>query len=119
VSSRAVPPDDISPLEFFTRWVPDAVAEDAARRKKLGRREACIVFELDGAAYTLQLASDGHIRGRAGDEPDSDLRVRVDEETWRMLNRGDLSAPRALLERRIHLEGDLLLGLRLHLILGG
>lgn len=118
MSDRAVPPEDISPAEFFTRWVPDAVAGDEGRRKKLGRTQATIVFELSGEAYSLRLSGDGQISGTPGDEPDADLRVRVDEETWRMLNRGELSAPQALLKRRIKLEGDLLLGLRLHLILG-
>jgi hypothetical protein len=31
-----MPPDDISPEEFFTRWVPQAVASDPARRERLG-----------------------------------------------------------------------------------
>jgi putative sterol carrier protein len=58
------------------------------------------------------------VRGEEGDHDHADLRVRVDVGTWRDLNAGRIGAPQALLRRRIHLEGDFLLGLRLHLILG-
>jgi putative sterol carrier protein len=42
----------------------------------------------------------------------------VDVETWRALNRGELSAPEALLRRRLRISGNLVLALKLHLILG-
>jgi hypothetical protein len=44
--------------------------------------------------------------------------VRLGVDTWRALNRGDISAPEALLRRRVHIEGSFLLALKLHLILG-
>jgi putative sterol carrier protein len=44
--------------------------------------------------------------------------VRVDVDTWRALNRGEISTPAALLRRRLHASGDLVLALKLHLILG-
>ena len=117
---RVVPPDDISPLEFFTRWLPNAVASDDARRKKLDGTDAKIVFELSGdggGAYTVHISSGG-VQGTEGPVDDPDLRVLVDLETWRQLNRGDLSAPEALLKRKVKLDGDFLLGLKLHLMLG-
>ena len=42
----------------------------------------------------------------------------LDVETWRALNRGELSAPEAFLRRRVRLEGDHALAVKLHLILG-
>jgi len=48
----------------------------------------------------------------------ADLRVRVDLATWRELNAGTLSAPEALLRRRLHFHGNWLLAIKLHLILG-
>lgn len=119
---RAVPPDDISPHDFFTRWVPEAVAEDEERRRRLGDTDAVIVFEIDGAGggpFTLRIGPGGRVRGTPGASEEPDLAVRVDEETWRRLNRGEISAPHAVLKRRLRLHGDLLLGLKLHLILGG
>ena len=47
----------------------------------------------------------------------ADLRVRIDVATWRALNRGEIAAPEAVLRRRLTMEGDFLLGLKLHLIL--
>ena len=124
---RVAPPDDISPLDFFTRWIPDAVASDAERRKKLSRTAAEIVFELTsgdgggdgdhGGSFTLHIAG-GAVRGAQGAVPNPDLRVVVDIDTWRRLNRGEISAPEALLKRKVKLHGDFLLGLKLHLILG-
>lgn len=113
-------PDDISPVEFFTRWIPDSVAADHERRRKLGATRARIVFELDGpegGPFTLDIEQ-GVVAGRAGDHGAENLRVRVDVTTWRKLNSGEVTAPEALLKRRLKLSGDFVLGLKLHLILG-
>jgi len=117
---RARPPDDISPAEFFLRWVPGAVEGDPERSTRLGDTEATIEFELTGnpgGVYSVRIAG-GQVRGSEGPAPESDLRVQVDMETWRALNRGDMSAPEALLRRRLHLRGSFVLALKLHLILG-
>ena len=117
---RAKPPDDITPRDFFTRWLPDTVASDPARRDRLQGTEAALVFELTGiqdGAFTLHIVA-GTVRGVEGRVSDPDLEIRVDLETWRLLNRGDLSAPEALLRRRVKLVGDLHLALMLHVILG-
>lgn len=118
--TRAKPPDDISPREFFTRWIPESVASDPHRRDRLGDTCAVLVFELlgdDGGHFTVHIAA-GVVRGEEGRPADPDLVVRVDLETWRQLNRGDLSAPEALLRRRVRIQGDWILALKLHLILG-
>ena len=117
---RVLPPDDIPPENFFRCWVPEAVAGDSQRRERLGDTEATIVFELtgeDGGVYTIEVAS-GSVVGRVGEAADPDLRVQLDVSTWRKLNRGELSAPEALLKRKLHIRGNFLLGLKLHLILG-
>ena len=117
---RARPPDDISPAEFFLRWVPGAVEGDPERSTRLGDTEATIEFELTGnpgGVYSVRIAG-GQVRGSEGPAPEPDLRVQVDMETWRALNRGNMSAPEALLRRRLHLRGSFVLALKLHLILG-
>ncbi len=117
---RVRPPDDILPARFFLSWVPEAVAGDSERRERLGDTEATIVFELtgdEGGVYTMEIAA-GRVVGREGAAPDPDLRVQLDVATWRKLNRGEISAPEALLKRKLHLRGSFLLGLKLNLILG-
>jgi putative sterol carrier protein len=119
---RARPPDDITPLEFFTAWLPLQVEQDAERRARLGDTAARLVFEItdagpDGTRFTIEVAG-GRVQGRAGGHDAPDLALRLDIETWRALNRGDVSAPEALLRRRVYLSGDLVLALKLHVILG-
>jgi len=116
---RVRPPEDISPIEFFTDWIPTSVAGDASRRRRLGETRAAIVFVLEGAGeFTVHIAA-GVVRGEVGRPSAHDLEVRVDLETWRSLNRGELSAPEALIRRRVRISGNFVLALKLHLILGG
>ncbi|HTY19454.1 MAG TPA: SCP2 sterol-binding domain-containing protein [Myxococcota bacterium] len=120
MGERAVPPDDITPGAFFTRWVPEAVASDPARRARLGSDPVTLEFELEGeggGVYALRIA-DGAVSGTEGPAEQPNLRVRLDVGTWRALNRGEMSAPEAFLRRRVHLSGNLLLAVKLHLILG-
>ena len=120
MAERAVPPDEITPEEFFVRWVPAAVAADPTRRERLGGKPVEIEFELEGEGgghFGVRLM-DGVVSGSAGPLEHADLRVRTDVTTWRALNRGALSAPEAFLRRRVHLKGNLLLAVKLHFILG-
>jgi putative sterol carrier protein len=117
---RAVPPEDISPLDFFSRWVPEMVARDENRKKKLGNTQARIVFAFDEpgyGAYTIYVDA-GRVRGEAGRVARPDLELKIGIDTWRSLNRGEISAPVAALRRRVKLTGDTILALKLHLILG-
>ncbi|MCP3983148.1 MAG: SCP2 sterol-binding domain-containing protein [bacterium] len=120
MSDRAVPPIDIHPEEFFTRWVPASVAADESRQLRLARTEAVLEFVLTDHAegvYHLRVMQ-GIVIGAVGEAPEPDLRVHLDVATWQSLNAGDLSAPEAFLRRRVRLEGDFMLALKLHLILG-
>ena len=120
MSDRAIPPDDISPEEFFTRWAPGAIAGDPKRRARLGAAPIDIEFTLEGeggGVYGVHIR-DGAMQGSVGAVEVAHLRVRTDVTTWRELNRGALSAPEAFLRRRVRLEGKLFLAVKLHVILG-
>ncbi|MBW2240575.1 MAG: SCP2 sterol-binding domain-containing protein [Deltaproteobacteria bacterium] len=120
MSDRAVPPADIHPEEFFTRWVPASVAADESRQLRLARTDAVLEFILtdhDEGIYHLRVAQ-GIVVGVVGEALAPDLRVHLDIETWQSLNAGELSAPEAFLKRRVRIEGDFTLALKLHLILG-
>lgn len=117
---RPTPPGEIDPLEFFTRWLPAAVASDAARRERLGDTAATLQFDLlgdGGGSFLLHLAA-GAVRGTLGPAEGADLRLELDVVTWRALNDGTLSAAEAFLRRRLRLEGDLRLALKLQFIIG-
>lgn len=120
MSERVVPPADISPEEFFTRWVPAAIASDPARRERLGLAPIDLEFTLEGeggGVYTVRIR-DGVMHGSVGPLEEAQLRVRTDVATWRQLNSGAISAPEAFLRRRVHLHGKLFLAVKLHVILG-
>lgn len=120
VEERARPPEDILPAYFFTCWVPEAVAADAERRRRLGDTEATVVFHLAGEGggdFTVEIG-DGAVHGREGGAEAPDLEVDLDMDTWRALNAGRISAPEAVLRRHLRFHGSFLLGLKLHLILG-
>jgi putative sterol carrier protein len=120
VSERLVPPDDIAPAEFFTRWVPEAVASDPKRRERLGHGAHVLEFTLEGeggGVFAVRIA-DGVVSGSVGTPEHADLKIRLDVPTWRALNRGEMSAPEAFLRRRVHLKGSLVLAVKLHVILG-
>ncbi len=117
---RAKPPEDITPNEFFTSWLVEAVAADPERRARLGGAAARIHFALegDGGGDFTVAVEDGRVSGSAGAPESPNLRVRLAVPTWRDLNRGSISAPEAMVRRRVKLEGDLLLAIKLHFILG-
>ncbi len=117
---RTRPPADILPSDFFLHWVPETVAKDVERQKKLAEIQATVVFELtgvEGGSYTVRIEN-GRVEGREGAAEDPDLYVHLDVATWRRLNNGETSAPQAVLKRELRFEGSFLLGLKLHWILG-
>ena len=50
---RLRPPEDIAPVDFFTRWLPASVEQDPERSGQIAGTEATLVFVLEGAIYTL------------------------------------------------------------------
>jgi len=120
MAGRPLPPSEIDPHEFFARWLPEVVAADPARRQRLGDTTATLQFDLlgeGGGSFVLQLESGG-VRGGAGPAERVDLRLELDVATWRALNDGSLSAPEAFLRRRLRVEGNFVLALKLQLIIG-
>jgi putative sterol carrier protein len=117
---RPVPPSEIEPLDFCTRWLPEVVAGDPERRQRLGDTAATLQFDLvgDGGGSFLLHVEAGAVRGAPGPAVTADLRLELDVATWRALNDGSLSAPEAFLRRRLRVEGSFVLALKLQLIIG-
>jgi putative sterol carrier protein len=118
--ARPLPPHEIEPLDFFLRWVPEVVAADPERRERLGDTTATLQFDLvgpGGGSFLLHLES-GRVRGAVGPAEVFDLRLELDLPTWRALNDGSLTAPEALVRRRLRMHGNFALALKLHFIIG-
>lgn len=120
MSMRATPPIDITPHDFFTRWIPEIVGADDDRSRQLSDTNAVIEFEITGkgGGYFSLYLREGRVYGKEQREEAPDLKVRVDLPSWRQLNSGALSAPEAFLTRRVELNGNLRLAAKLHFILG-
>lgn len=118
-SPRAVPPGDISPAEFFERWIPAAVASDSDRRRRIAELDVTIQFELSGeggGSYYLQLDA-GAVRGYPGRVEAPDLTLDLSVEIWRRLNRGELNAAQAAARRMLRFKGNMYLALKVHFLL--
>ena len=106
----------ISSPAGFPKWLPatTGVGTGSATPK----RESCSrSTSPEHGAYTIYVAG-GEVRGGAGGVENPDLEIQIGIETWRSLNRGEISAPEAALRRRLKLTGNMILALKLHLILG-
>jgi putative sterol carrier protein len=120
MADRPHPPPDIAPEQFFTSWIPGIVRDDPQRSAKLGATDAVLEFNLEGkggGAFQLHVR-DGQVKGIVGSAKKPNLRLTLDLPTWRQLNSGELSAPEAFLKRRVKLEGNLALAMKLHFIIG-
>ncbi|MEN8161747.1 MAG: hypothetical protein ABFS41_16885, partial [Myxococcota bacterium] len=87
MAERPVPPSEIDPLEFFSRWLPAVVAADPVRRERLGTTIATLQFDLmgDGGGSYLLHVDAGYVRGGPGPGEAVDLRLELDVATWRAL----------------------------------
>ncbi len=101
-------------------WAPEAVASGPQRRARHGDEPLRLEFALEreGGLFFAVHIEDAVVSRNHGRLETADLLVRLDMKSWRALNRGELSGPEAFLQRRVHLEGNLLLAVKLHLILG-
>jgi hypothetical protein len=77
MAGRPLPPDDIAPDEFFTRWIPEIVAADAERRARLGAADHVLLFELegDGGGLFHLRVREGLVEGYCGAPERVDLRA--------------------------------------------
>jgi putative sterol carrier protein len=120
MAERPVPPREIAPLEYFSDWLPAVVAADPLRQVRLGASIATLQFDLlgeEGGSYLLHVDA-GRVSGGPGPGEGVDLRLELDVTTWRALNDGTLSAPQAFLRRRLRVQGNFALALKLQVIIG-
>jgi len=120
MADRPHPPPDIAPEQFFTEWIPRIVSEDPTRNARLGATDAVLEFNLEGVgggAFQLHVR-DGQVTGSVGPAKKPTLRLTLDVPTWRKLNSGELAAPLAFITRKVKLEGNLGLAMKLHFIIG-
>jgi putative sterol carrier protein len=120
MAGRPLPPSEIDPLDFFERWLPEVVAADPERRERLGDTTATLQFDLlgEGGGSFLLYVESGWVHGGPGPGEGVDLRLELDVTTWRALNDGSLSAHEAFLRRRLRVQGNFALALKLQLIIG-
>ena len=120
MTARAVPSADISPADFFERWVPEAVQSDPDRHTRIGDLAATIQFELEGEGggpWCIEIERES-VLGWSGRATDPDVTLTLHIDTWRKLNAGELAAPTAMMKGLLRFRGNLYVALKMHFILG-
>jgi|GEM_PF-483373 len=117
--SSPYPPKDISPQEFFEKWIPDQIAnipEDQKEeaRQRAGDFSAVIGFNITDAncAYSFHIKG-GDIQVKPGVD-EADMTLVTDEQTWReMMVERSANPQQAFMSGRVQIEGDMSIAMQL------
>jgi len=113
------PPSNITPKDFFEKWIPEQIAnipdsQKEEARQKAGDFSAVIGFNLSdcGAAYSFHIKG-GDIQVKNGVD-EADMTMVTDEQTWReMMVERSLNPQQAFMSGRVSIEGDMSIAMQL------
>lgn len=119
MAQAPTPPKDISPQEFFEKWIPDQIAnipEDQKEeaRQRAGDFSAVIGFNITDAncAYSFHIKG-GDIQVKPGVD-EADMTLVTDEQTWReMMVERSANPQQAFMSGRVQIEGDMSIAMQL------
>jgi putative sterol carrier protein len=110
VSGEGVPTEYLEePARYFLEWVPQLLRDNRAAAHRFGRVESIAQFHLTGAGGGLWhfVMGDGDVKVESGRHPAPSFTLTMNVDTWRRINRGQLSGVRAWLTRRVAIAGSL------------
>lgn len=119
MADRPTPPSDITPKEFFEKWIPEQIAnipeeQKEEARQKAGDFSAVIGFNITDAdaAYSFHI-NGGDIEVKPGVD-DADMTMVTDEQTWReMMIERSANPQQAFMSGRVQIEGDMSIAMQL------
>ena len=121
MADQPKPPEDITPDDFYLKWMPEqAAAADADQKAKLKGLNTVIQFVLtgdDGGEYYLDI-TDGEIKTGKGKSDAAKLTITQSVADWRAINSGQLNPQMAFMSGKLKVSGDMSLAMKLGTIMG-
>jgi putative sterol carrier protein len=119
--ARPKPPDDITPKDFYLKWIPEQAAANPDQAAKIKDINAVIQIKLTGEGggdFVLELAG-GQLTTKEGTAENPKLTVTMAVPDWRAINAGTLNPQMAFMSGKLKIAGDMSLAMKLGTILGG
>ena len=120
MADRPKPPEDITPDDFYLKWIPEQTAANPEQAKKTADINATIQFVLTGDGggdYYIEF-SGGEIKTGKGKADSPRLTITQSVNDWREINAGKLNPQMAFMSGKLKVSGDMSLAMKLGTILG-
>ena len=120
MAERPRPPEDISPSDFYLKWIPEQFEKNPDQAAKVKDIDAVIQFVLTGEGggdFVLEL-SGGKLSTREGKAENPRLTVTMAVPDWREINAGRLNPQMAFMSGKLKVSGDMSLAMKLGSIMG-
>jgi putative sterol carrier protein len=121
MAARPKPPADITPDDFYLKWLPEQAAAAPDQAAKLKGINAVIQVALTGEGggdYYITI-EDGMLSTAKGKAASPKLTVTQALSNWRAINAGTLNPQMAFMTGKVKISGDMGLAMKLGSIMGG
>jgi putative sterol carrier protein len=120
MAERPKPPEDITPDDFYLKWLPEQASANPDQAAKIKDINAVIQFVISGdlgGDYVLELAG-GKIVTKKEKAASPKLTVTMSVPDWREINSGRLNPQMAFMSGKLKISGDMSLAMKLGTIMG-
>jgi putative sterol carrier protein len=121
MADRPTPPEDITPDDFYLKWIPEQAAanpDQSAKIKDINTVIQVVLTGEGGGNYYMELTG-GEIKTAKGKVDAPKLTITQAIEDWREINAGRLNPQMAFMSGKIKISGDMSLAMKLGSIMGG
>lgn len=121
MAERPKPPADITPDDFYLKWLPEqaAAAPDQAAKLKGINAVIQIVLTGEGGGEYYMTIEDGKFSTARGKAASPKLTITQSVPDWRAINAGTLNPQMAFMSGKLKISGDMSLAMKLGSIMGG
>ncbi len=120
MAERPKPPENITPDEYYLKWMPEQAAANRDQMAKIKDVQAVIQVVLTGEGggeYYMEL-SGGEIKTGKGRVPSPKMTITQAVADWREINAGRLNPQMAFMSGKIKIAGDMALAMKLGSLMG-
>ncbi len=120
MAERPKPPEDITPDDFYLKWLPEQAAANPDQAAKIKDINAVIQFVITGEGggeYVLEMAG-GTLTTKKEKAAAPKLTVTQALADWREINAGRLNPQMAFMSGKLKISGDMSLAMKLGTIMG-